>query len=186
MDSNPSMIDTIRTMIDQSKVILTERTTAAFERYENAGKLQQAIIYISAAALLTGLFSLGQGFMGLINSVLATIIGFLVFTYLVHYIGKMQGGTGTYDQVAYSFSLFWAPLSVLVSMGSLILAVTIIGLVFLPILWILFFVATIFLGRMAVESSMNITDSSKAWLVLIIAGIASMVVSGILTSILLR
>jgi hypothetical protein len=87
-------------MVNQSREVLTKRDTATFETFENKGGLREALIYMAIAAAITGVFGLGDGVGGFVRGILSTLIGFFVFTYLVFFIGKQQGGTGTLDQVA--------------------------------------------------------------------------------------
>lgn len=180
MNPSASITDTIKDMISQSMQVLTKRDKATFELYESKGGVREAVIYVLVAAVITGLFGLTGGIGGFISSILTTVIGFLVFSYLVHFIGKSQGGTGSFDQVAYSLSLIWAPLSVLFALATLILVITLIGIFLVPLLAIAYLVVVIWLSHMAVQTSMNISDSGKAWITLILAAIGSFIVNWII------
>ena len=109
-------------MIAQSREILTQRNVATFDKYEKEGTFRDAIIYIAIAAAVTGLAGLAQGPMGFLSNVLTTVFGFLVFVYLVHWLGTQRGGTGTLNEVAYSFALFWAPVAVPQSVAARVVA----------------------------------------------------------------
>jgi hypothetical protein len=175
----------ISEMLSQSRTVITQPSVSSFEKYEKQGGLQDALIYMVISAGITGLLGLGNGLGGLVAGVLSTLLGFLIFTYLVFWIGKQQGGTGTLDEVAYTFALFWAPLSVLGALAGLILLITVIGIVFIPILGIAILAANIYFSYLAVQSSMNMPTGGKTWLTLVLAalgaGIASFVLSGLLT-----
>jgi hypothetical protein len=123
---------------------------------------------------------------GFITGILTTLVGFLVFTYLVFFIGKQFGGTGTFDQVAYTFSLFYAPLSLLFSLITLVLVVTIVGIFLVPFVGLVAIIANIYFAYIAVQSSMNMRDSGKVWLTLILAGLGSWLVSGLLIGMMVR
>lgn len=41
------------------------------------------------------------------------LIGFFIFLGIVYLLGRLFGGTGTFGQLAYDISLFWAPVAVL-------------------------------------------------------------------------
>ncbi|MCA9838009.1 MAG: YIP1 family protein, partial [Trueperaceae bacterium] len=97
-------------MIQQSREVVTKPSVASFERYETSGTMQDALIYVAIAAAISGLLGLGGGIGGLISGIVTTLLGFFIFTYLIFWIGKQQGGTGSLDEVAYTFSLFWVPL----------------------------------------------------------------------------
>jgi hypothetical protein len=162
-------------MVNQSMEVLSKRDVPTFEKFENKGTVREAIVYVGLAAVLSGLLGLGGGIGGFINGVIGTILGFLVFTYLIYYFGKTQGGSGSFDQVAYSFSLFWAPLAVVFSAITLVLTVTLIGLIFLPFVAIAAIAANVYFAYMAVQSSMNMHESSKIWLTLVVAFVATVV-----------
>jgi hypothetical protein len=176
----------ISDMVNQSREVLTKRDITTFETYENRGGLKEAIIYMAIAAVITGLLGLTGGMGGFITGILSTLIGFLVFTYLVYLIGKQFSGTGTFDQVAYTFSLFYAPLSVLFSVLTFVLVITLIGIFFVPFVGILAIIANIYFAYLAVQSSMNMRDSGKIWLTLILAGLGSWIVGGLLLGSMMR
>lgn len=179
MVQSPSVPD----MISQSREVLTKPTVATFEKFEKSGNLTNAIIYVAIAAAITGIFGLGQGIGGFLSGIIGTLVGFVIFTYLVYWIGKQRGGTGTFDEVAYTFALFWAPLAVLFAVAALVLAITIIGLVFLPVLGIVAIAANIYFAYLAVQSSMNLEAGGKTWGVLILAGLGALVFNIIIAAI---
>lgn len=176
----------ISNMISQSREVLTKRDVATFESYETRGGLKEALIYMAIAAGISGLLGLSGGLRGLITGVLGTLVGFLVFTYLIYFIGKQFGGTGTIDQVAYTFSLFYAPLSVVFAALTLVLLVTLIGIFLIPLVGIAAIIANVYFGYLAVQSSMNMHDNGKIWLTLILAGIGTWIASGFLIGLLIR
>lgn len=171
-------------MVSQSREVLSKRDTATFETFENKGGLREALIYMAIAAAITGVFGLGDGLGGFVRGILGTLIGFFVFTYLVFFIGKQQGGTGTFDQVAYSFALFYAPLTVIFAAITLILVITLVGILLVPFVGILAIIANIYFAYLAVQSSMNLTDSGKVWITLILAGLGSFLVSLLISGLL--
>jgi hypothetical protein len=176
MMSAPS-VPSIPEMFNQSIKILSKPSVQTFEEYENKGTLREALIYVAVGAAIAGLFGLSNGINGLITNVIVGVIGFLAFTYVAHAFGKTQGGTGTLDQVAYVFSLFWVPVTVGFSLLTLVLFVTVIGIILIPLVLIAALVVNVYLGWLAIQSSMNITDTSKAWLILIVAALATFVVN---------
>jgi hypothetical protein len=178
-------------MVNQSRAIITSPSVATFERYERHGNLTNAAIYVAIAAVISGILGLVTGFGGLLSGLIGTLIQFFVFTGLVFFIGKnLANGTGTWDEVAYTFSLFWAPLAVI---GSLVGAVIVL-LAFIPIINILaglaglviglaLLVVNIYFGYLAVQSSMNITDQGKAILTLVLASVGSFIALMVISSI---
>ncbi len=174
----------IGAMIQQSREVLTRPSTRTFERFEKQGKLSDALVYVALAAAITGVFGLFGGIGGFLSQIILTLLGFLVFTYLVFYIGKNQGGSGNFDEVAYSFALFWAPLSVLFAVLTLLLVITLIGVVFLPLVGLAALAANLYFAYLAVQSSMNFKESNKVWATLLLAGLGVFVFNLIIGAIL--
>jgi hypothetical protein len=165
----------IGTMLQQSREVLTRPSVATFERYEKQGGLPDALVYVALAAAISGVFALAGGLSGFLAQIASTLLGFFVFTYLVYYIGQSRGGTGTLDEVAYSFALFWAPLSVLAGVITLLLVITLIGVLLLPLLGAALIAANIYFAYLAVQASMNLEGSGKVWTTLLLAGLGALV-----------
>ncbi|MCU0490560.1 MAG: hypothetical protein MUD01_03035 [Chloroflexaceae bacterium] len=181
MQRNSSIPDMVRGMMTQSLVVLQNPSVSTFERYERSGTAVQAAIYVGLAALITGLLGIFSGGIGaVVANVISTLIGFFIFTGLVYYIGQAQGGTGKFDEVAYTFSLFWAPLAVLVSLGSLVLTITIIGVIFIPLLALVGLLASAYFAYLSVQSSMNLFDQTRILITLGGAVIGTMVLRVVL------
>jgi hypothetical protein len=183
MNATPSVTDTIMNMVSQSIQVVTKPSVATFEQYENKGTMRDALIYVAIAAVLTGLLGLTGGLGGFIRGVLVTLIGFFVFTYLVHWFGKQQGGTGTLDQVGYTFALFWAPLAVIFGAITLVLFITLIGIFLIPLAAIVAIVVNVYFAYLAVQASMNLKESGKIWLTMIVAFVGTLVVNIVLSRI---
>lgn len=184
---------TLAEMVAQSRDVITHPSVATFERYEKRGSLGTASVYVLAAALIAGLLSFltvllpgveGNPFGAFVDTVVGSLINFIIFTGLVYYLGRnVASGTGTWDEVAYTFALFVAPLAVVA--GALTFVMELLG--GLPLLgglisltgiiaMIIVLLAQVFFGYLAVQSSMNIRDSGKAALVLVLAFIGTLVV----------
>lgn len=174
----------IRDMIQQSREVLTRPSVATFEKYEKQGGLTDALLYVALAAAISGIFGLAGGLSGFLTQIATTLLGFFIFTYLVYYIGRSRGGTGTLDEVAYSFALFWAPLSVLAGVLTLLLIITLIGVLLLPLLGVAVLAANIYFAYLAVQASMNLSESGKVWVTLLLAGLGTLVFNLIVGAIL--
>lgn len=183
MNPSASIADTIRNMWSQSVQVLSKPSVATFEQYENKGGLREALIYVLVASILAGVFGLEGGVRGFLSGIVGTIVGFLAFTYLVFYFGKSQGGTGSLDQVAYTFALFWAPITVLFSLVALLLIITLIGIFLLPLLGLVTLAVNVYFAYLAVQSSMNLRESGKIWLTLLVAAVGTFVVDRIVGAI---
>jgi hypothetical protein len=167
----------ITNMLAQSQEVLTKPSVATFERFEDRGTLADALIYVAVAAAITGVFGLTGGLGGFVGNILATLLGFFAFTFLVYWLGRQRGGTGTLNQVAYSFALFWAPLSVLFGVLSFVLLITIIGILALPLVAIAALVANVYFAYLAVQSSLNLQGGGTVWVVLLLAAIGTFAVN---------
>ncbi len=175
-------VGSLSEMFNSSVTVLTKPSISTFEMYERRGNLQSALLYVGVAAVVAALFGLLGGLSpetsalgGAIGGFLSVFISFLLFTGTVFYVGKSQGGTGTFDEVAYTFSLFHVPLSLIASIGTLILTITLVGICLVPFLALAVLIFEVYLGYLAVQSSMNLTDRTKAWLTLGAAAIVTFV-----------
>jgi hypothetical protein len=110
---------------------------------------------------------------------------------MVYLLGqKMFGGTGNWDEVAYTFSLFTAPLIVLGALVALVIVLfswvpilnILVGLVGL-VVSLLMLAVQIYYAYLAVQSGMNLRTGSQAAIVLVLAFLATLLVSVLLGSI---
>jgi Yip1 domain len=170
-------------MIDQSIKVLSNPAVATFDAYENHGTMRDALIYVGLGALVSGALSFSGGLGAIIGGAISTLAAFFVFVYVVHTFGKSQGGTGTLDQVSYTFALFWMPLSIVSAVAIWILTITIIGIFLIPLLLLAILAANVYFAYTAVQSSMNLPRGSSAIVTLVVAAIATMVTYGIINTI---
>lgn len=171
-------------MVAQSRDVMTNPSVSTFERYERRGNMTNAAIYVGIAAVIAGLLGLSNGLSGLLSGALSTLVSFFIFTGLVFWLGRnVAGGTGSWDEVAYTFSLFIAPLSVIGAVIGLIVWLfhfipiinVLIGLAALAVGLIILLVQAYF-AYLAVQSSMNILDQGKALTTLILAVVGTFIV----------
>lgn len=175
----------LQDMFAQSTAVLAQPSPRTFERFERRGGLNQALLYVVVAALVSAVIA---GFFGIFHSNInpltqffSRLIGiplqFFAFTGLVYFIGRsLFRGTGTYPEVAYSFALFYVPLSIL---GTLIGIIPILG-------WLaglVIAVAMVYFGYLAVQSSMNLRDPVSSVVTLVLSGLAYFVVGAVLAGI---
>jgi hypothetical protein len=172
----------LQDMFAQSTAVITQPSVATFERYEKRGSIQSAFIYVMVAAVVSALiaavfsfFHSDVTFFGQLFSRLITIpVQFLIFTGAVYLIGgSLFKGTGTYAEVAYTFALFFVPLSII---GTIIGIIPVLG-------WLVSFVISlvmIYFGYLAVQSSMNLREQVPAIATLVLAGIANFAVGAVL------
>lgn len=177
-------------MVAQSREIMQSPSVPAFERYERRGTVTNAAVYVGIAALIAGLLGLvNGGFSGLVGGALSALVQFFVFTGMVYFLGKnMYQGSGTWDEVAYSFALFTAPLIVIGSLISFIVLLfawvpvinVLVGLVAFAVS-ILLLVVQIYYGYLAVQASMNLRDQTQSLVVLVLSFLATVLVMGVVS-----
>lgn len=173
-------------MVQQSIEVITRPSVAAFERYERSGTAREAFIYVGLAAVIGALLKLLLSLhtsaayaVGIaVLTLISTLLGFFVFTFAVNWAGKQFfHGSGSYDEVAYTFALFYAPLSLIAAVLGLI---PIIGL----LVGLAVLVGYVYYGYLAVQASMNIRDTGQAIILLVIGAVANWIVSAVITGVL--
>ncbi len=173
----------ISELINQSMQVLTKPSVETFERFERRGGQREATIYIMVAAAISAAVSLVFGLLnGVVAALLAGVLGFILpvvsfylFVFLVYFIGKQQGGTGTQDEVFYTMALFVAPIQAVTGAVS---AIPILGCLALPATLALG-IYQIYLGYLGARSSMNLAQT-PAIITLVLAFIAQMVIGAII------
>ena len=169
----------INEMISQSMTVLTKPGIQSFEQFEKRGGKREALIYVVIAAVLVGVVGLVFGLLGglagaavgLLRGVFA-LLGFYIFAFVLNYVGKQQGGTGTEDEVFYTAALYTAPI---LAVTGVVGAIPIIGCLALPVTFALG-IYQIYLGYLAARSSMNL-DQNKAIITVIAAIVAQFIVA---------
>ncbi|MGY2895117.1 YIP1 family protein [Deinococcus sp. UYEF24] len=178
--TQPNPQATLTDMFPQSVAVLSKPSVATFEQFERRGGTTEAAIYVVVGAIIAALFGLLKGGVGgLLAGLLGTLISFGVFTALVYVVGKnLFKGTGTYPEVAYTFALFYVPISVV---SSVIGIIPILGALVAFILGLV----NIYFGYLAVQSSMNLRDTTSAIVTLVLSYIGSAIIGGIVAAIVL-
>ena len=169
----------INEMLNQSIQVLTKPGVETFERFERHGGQREATIYImiaaaisAAVALVFGLLGgIVQALLGAVFGFVLPVVGFYIFVFLVYFIGKQQGGTGTQDEVFYTMSLFVAPIQ---AVTGAVGAIPLLGCLAAPATFALG-IYQIYLGYLGVRSSMNL-DQNKAIITLVLAFIAQFII----------
>ena len=149
-------------MVNQSMTVLTKTSVESFEQFERRGGQREALIYVIAAAVLVAIVGAVFGLLGGVVGVLAgllrgvfALLGFYIFAWVLNYVGKTQGGTGTQDEVFYTAALYTAPL---LAVTGVVSAIPIIGCLALPVTFLLG-LYQIYLGYLAARSSMNLPQN---------------------------
>ncbi len=183
----------ISEMLNQSIKVLTRPGIATFEQYEKRGTQREALIYMAVAAAVGAVVTLVFGILGLfwegnffllirdfLGAFIGPVVGFFVFAYVLHWMGRQQGGTGTQDEVFYTVSLYAAPiLAINGAFGN----IPIIGLLYIPI-WFVLSLYQIYLAYLAARSSLNLRDDTRAIISVVVALLAQWLVMSLVFAIL--
>ena len=151
----------ITEMLNESIAVLTSPSVATFERVERNGTKQDALQYVIMMSVIGAL----------ISGLVIPVAGFYVFAYLVHLIGKQQGGTGTEDEVFYTIALLSAPL---LAFNSIIGSIPILNCLALPFTFLIQ-IYMIYLTYLAVRASMNL-ESTPAIITIVVAWVVQFIV----------
>jgi len=173
-------------MVNQSIAVLTRPSVQTFEMYEKRGTTQSALIYVGAAAAVAGVVAfvfglfggIGSAIVALLGAILAPLIGFSVFAFLMFYIGRSQGGTGTQDEVFYTASLYAAPI---LAISGAVGNIPLIGCLFLPVS-LLLGLYQIYLAYLGTRASQNL-DQNKAILTIVLAWIAQFIAVAVIAAV---
>jgi hypothetical protein len=181
----------ISEMLNQSTTVLTKPSVASFEQFEKRGGMREALIYVVVAAVIAGVLAfvlgltrgIGFGIFGLITTIVVAPVGFFVFAFVLNFMGKQQGSTGTQDEVFYTCALFAAPiLAISGLLSGLTRAIPFVGLLLVPVSLVLF-VYQCYLAYLAARSSLNL-DQNKAIISVVVAIIAQIIAGAIIGAIL--
>jgi hypothetical protein len=166
-------------MLNQSMTVLTKPSVASFEQFERRGGQREALTYVIIAAVLVGVVGLVFGLFGGIVGALAgllrgvfALVGFYVFAFVLNWVGKQQGGTGTQDEVFYTAALYTAPI---LAVSGVVGAIPLLGCLFAPVSLVLW-IYQCYLGYLAARASMNL-DQNKAIISVVAAIVAQVVVA---------
>lgn len=169
-------------MVNSSIAVLTRPSITTFEQYERRGTTRDALIYVgvvsAAAAILAFLFSLLGGLsaaiVALITVLASSLLNFGIFAYVLFWMGRQQGGTGTQDEVFYTCALYTAPIVAITGVIRALNAIPFVACLTWPVslgLWIY----QIYLGYLASRSSMNL-DQNRAIISVVVAILAQILV----------
>lgn len=170
-------------MISQSIKVLTQPRIETFEEFEKHGGQREALTYVAVAAVLAGVVAFIVGIftgplgaiIALVGALVAPLLSFFIFAFVVNWMGKRQGGTGTQDEVFYTCALYTAPI---LAVTGIVGNIPLLNCVFAPISLILG-LYQIYLGYLATRASMNL-DQNKAIITVVVAIIAQWIVFAVI------
>jgi Yip1 domain. len=177
----------INELVSQSMVVITKPSVESFERFEKSGGKREALVYVLVAAALSGIVSAIFGLfggisgilLGLISGFVIPVVGFYVFAYVLNFMGKQRGGTGTEDEVFYTCALYTAPLQ---AINGIVSGIPFLGFLLSPILLIIGLYQC-YLGYLASRSSMNLQQNDaiiSVVVAIVVQFIVTLIVAGVL------
>lgn len=176
----PQLRPSVQSMFQQSLAVLLRPSIDTFERFEWRGGAPSAYQYVLIAAVISALvgaiFAIlpnhGDVTFGFqfVNRLVAIPVGFAAFTGMVYALSRaLYKGTGTYAEIAYTFALFYVPISILDSLLGWIPLVNYLMALLVPVI-------LLYYGYIAVQSSTNVYNPNKSVVVLAISAIVYMLV----------
>ena len=152
----------LQRMLNQSRDVLTHPQERIFYIYSARSSDSDALTYVAIAAFLTTLFEMliagGGSACGLVLSLINELFAFCLFAGVIYFIGQQRGGRGTFQDIAYTFALFYVPIQVLTWAIAWLAILTPIGNVLLPWLWLIQlagYCAQAFYAHLAVKGVMG-------------------------------
>lgn len=115
----------ISRMARQSADVVAHPNVRTFSYYSTRASDSDALTYVALGSFLIVLlrmFALGGGSaMGLVFGVVNQLFEFYVFAGITYFVGKQFGGIGTFENITYTFSLFYVPILLLSWLLTLVL-----------------------------------------------------------------
>jgi hypothetical protein len=169
-----------QTMLNGSKAVLTSPSVSVFEEHEK-NDLGAATIYTVIAAVINGILSAialnmqgmgGSLVAGVIGGVIGTLISSYIYWGIVFLLGRAFQGTGEFGELAYNFSLFTVPLSIL---GSILALIPVVG----GIISLVVGIYSLYLTYLAIQAGMNLPSNKALYVILILFAIVAVIICGI-------
>jgi len=161
----------LRRMLAQSGDVLAHPQPRIFYNYSARGSDSDALTYVAIAAVLITVFEMliggGGSAMGLVLSVINELFGFYLFAGVIYFVAQQQNGRGTFQELAYTFALFYVPIQVIVAALTWLVLLTPLAAVLLPwflVIRLVGFVAQAFYAQRAVKGVMGFRGNKEAWI----------------------
>src|SRR5262249_52812357 len=142
-----------------------------FYHYAARSSSEDALTYTAVAALLIGLGNMlllgGASATGLVLGVINQLFMFYLFAGAIHFVGAQRGGRGSFDEIAYTFALFYVPIQVLVSILTWLLVLLPLPGQLSFLFWAIPLVgrlAQAYYAQVAVKGVMGLRESREAWI----------------------
>ncbi|HEX5689560.1 MAG TPA: hypothetical protein VFX76_06140 [Roseiflexaceae bacterium] len=161
-------------MARQSADVITHPNVRAFNYYAVRASDNEALLYVTIAAVVIGVVSLilagSFDILRMAFGVVSQLFEFYIFAGLSFFVGQRFRGMGSLTTVAYTYSLFYVPILLLTWAISLVVTLLRIGPPILPLLITLLGLgAQAYYAYLAIQAAMYIRSQRDAALTVAIA-----------------
>jgi hypothetical protein len=161
-------------MVRQSVDVILHPSVRTFNYYGARSSDNETLLFVSVAAVLIGLIGLilarSLDLIGMAFGVVNQLFEFYIFAGVTYFVARQFKGIGSFTTVAYTFSLFYVPIMLLVWALGLALAFSRLGPPIAPLLIsALGLLAQAFYAYLAVQAAMYIRRPRDAALTVAIA-----------------
>jgi hypothetical protein len=180
-------------LLAESRDVLAHPQPRVFYQYAARSSAEDALTYTAVAAFLIALGSMllfgGGSAIGLVMGVINELFKFYLFAGAIHFIGTQRGGRGSFDEVAYTFALFYVPIRVIVAVLTWLLVLLPLGgqLSLLPLaISLAGILVQAYYAHVAVKGVMGLREGREAWVAVGVGLLILLVVNAIFSQGLLR
>jgi hypothetical protein len=156
----------IARMARQSADVLAHPNVRTFSYYSARASDSDALTYVAIGSFLIVLLSMlatrGGSAIGLVFGIVNQLFEFYVFSGITYFIGKQFGGIGTFENVTYTFSLFYVPILVLAWLIKLVVALLLADVMVLSLISFLQLAAQAFFAYLAVQGALRLRRKRDA------------------------
>jgi hypothetical protein len=161
----------IARMARQSADVLAHPSVRSFSYYSARASDSDALTYVAIGSFLVVLLSMlvagGASAIDLVFGVVNQLFEFYIFAGITYFIGKQFSGIGTFENVTYTFALFYVPILVLSWLIRLVLSLLGFGQL-IPLILILELAGQAFFAYLAVQGALRLRRKRDAALTVVL------------------
>ncbi|MBB6099191.1 hypothetical protein HNR42_002629 [Deinobacterium chartae] len=181
--SQPSLRQRLAHLWQAGIDVLEYQDEATFRRHLERCSWRSALAFVLAAALAGGLLEAFHGLLfgdalgSLLRAVGVLLLNFLIFTGGVTLVGRVLRSRGGYREVAFAFALFYVPLELIATAGSMLLAFVPYLNLLLDLGWQLAVLALeVTLAFRATRAALGLSARLSVWIALVGGGLLTLAV----------
>lgn len=156
----------IARMARQSADVLTHPNVRIFSYYSARASDSDALTYVAIGSFLVVLLSMlatrSGSAIGLVFGIVNQLFEFYIFSGIIYFIGKQFSGIGTFENITYTFSLFYVPILVIAGLLTLVLALLWPDALVLSLISFLQLAAQAFFAYLAVQGALRLRRKREA------------------------